>query len=434
MGHKKKGISQGIGAAFQVVGKLLGGGAAKEAHLQDGFSKIAPVPQTGMNPCRSEELEAQESVSVAPGIEESFVTNDLPSVSQPTAEENASSAAVEEEPSSDPDVGVACEESLMYEGRGSDNDASRQDDSAPEIPALNYEFSNDCRNLLMRQCRQAADNCADALHSREISDQTPAQISGEAQPFLFDIVNCRVSDFSGSGASTQMPIFCCMDDKEPCLCHPHGIYTQTLVDCYELFHDEREETRHLRHSILRRSLDVIIGSTMPAVGCHFMCLIPDIVDEFDRVFREQLNYGGTPLFQVPRSIALAYTLQEEGWALPDEFLCLDYDGEDFFAIKLCNVADKNGDNIFIRMGREKVPGEHLSSRELSNEYLRQYQKKHGLRFSESAVSNLVNTKRLQHLLFEKTRYLLFDNDGVLTPLYADTEILDGKIMFFDKVH
>ena len=107
MGHKKKGISQGIGAAFQVVGKLLGGGAAKEAHLQDGFSKIAPVPQTGMNPCRSEELEAQESVSVAPGIEESFVTNDLPSVSQPTAEENASSAAVEEEPSSDPAVGVA---------------------------------------------------------------------------------------------------------------------------------------------------------------------------------------------------------------------------------------------------------------------------------------------------------------------------------------
>lgn len=431
MGHKKKGISQGIGAAFQVVGKLLGGGATKEAHLQDGFSKIAPVPQTGMNPCRSEELEAQESVSVAPGIEESFVTNDLPSVSQPTAEENASSAAVEEEPSSDPDVGVACEESLMYEGRGSDNDASRQDDSAPEISALNYEFSNDCRNLLMRQCRQAADNCADALHSREISDQTPAQISGEAQPFLFDIVNCRVSDFSGSGASTQMPIFCCMDDKEPCLCHPHGIYTQTLVDCYELFHDEREETRHLRHSILRRSLDVIIGSTMPAVGCHFMCLIPDIVDEFDRVFREQLNYGGTPLFQVPRSIALAYTLQEEGWALPDEFLCLDYDGEDFFAIKLCNVADKNGDNIFIRMGREKVPGEHLSSRELSNEYLRQYQKKHGLRFSESAVSNLVNTKRLQHLLFEKTRYLLFDNDGVLTPLYADTEILDG---IADKIY
>ena len=131
---------------------------------------------------------------------------------------------------------------------------------------------------------------------------------------------------------------------------------------------------------------------MPAAGCRFMCLMPDIVDDFDQVFRAQLNYSGAPLFQVPRSIALAYTLQAEGWSLPDEFLCLDYDGEDFFAIKLCKVMDENGDHIFIRMGREKLPGKHHpSTRELSIEYLHQYQEKYGLHLSENAVSNLVNT-------------------------------------------
>ena len=123
-------------------------------------------------------------------------------------------------------------------------------------------------------------------------------------------------------------------------------------------------------------------------------------------------------------VLVAYTLQAEGWSLPDEFLCLDYDGEDFFAIKLCKVMDENGDHIFIRMGREKLPGKHHpSTRELSIEYLHQYQEKYGLHLSENAVSNLVNTKRLQHLLFDQSRYLLLDNDGKVTPLYADTEIL-----------
>lgn len=424
MGHKNNDLPKGIGAALQSVSKLLGVGTAKERHLQNNSSKDASSLPCDVYKCQSEEFEAQDSMSVTPNIEEPSVANDVPSSFQTVAEEHTSPATTKEETPSYKDMVVANEGTPINDGEVTDNNTSDQGDLSPELPTLNYEFSNDCRSLLIQQCKQAADNCADTLRKRESPNQALAQICDEAQPFLFDVVNCRVSDFSGLGTSTQMPVFCCMDDKEPSLCNPHGVYTQMLVDCYELFHDDREETRHLRHSILRRSLEEVIGPALPATGCRFMCLMPDIVDDFDQVFRAQLNYSGTPLFQVPRSIALAYTLQAEGWPLPDEFLCLDYDGEDFFAIKLCNVMDENGDRIFIRMGREKLPGKHPSTRELSIEYLHQYQEKYGLQLSKDAVSNLVNTKRLQHLLFEQSGYLLLDNDGVVIPLYADKEIVD----------
>lgn len=424
MDPKHNDITRGIGAALQSVSKLFGGATARERRLQNNLPKVAPALPSDVDKCQSGEFEAQKSMAVAPHIEEPSDVNDLSSSFQTVTEEHTSPATVEEETPNCIDM-VVSGGIQINEDVSSSCDTSGHADLDPELPTSNYEFSNDCRSLLIQQCKQVAENCANVLQKREPSHHEPIRNGDKAQAFLFDVVNCRVSDLSGSGTSTQMPVFCCMDDKEPSLCNPHGIYLQMLVDCYELFQDEREETRHLRHSILRRSLEEVIGPILPADGCRFMCLIPDIVDDFDQVFRAQLNYCGTPLFQVPRSIALAYTLQAEGWSLPGEFLCLDYDGEDFFAIKLCNVMDENNDHIFVRMGREKLLGKHPSTRELSIEYLRQYQKKHRLHLSENTVSNLVNTKLLQHLLYEQSRFLLVDNDGVVTPLYVDTEILEG---------
>ena len=435
MGHKENNLPKEIGAALQSVSKLFGGATAKGRYPQNNLSNSTDIPPADTEKCQSSEFEAKESMAVSPGNKESDAANDLPFSSfQTSAEEHASPAAVGEGIASYDDSVADNENPQIEVDVASDNSASGQDDLTPVVPTSNYEASTDCRSMLIQQCKQATDNCGHVFQKRK-SIQVAAQLSNETQPFLFDVVNCRVSDFSGSGTSTPMPIFCCMDDKEPSLCCPHGIYRKPLVDCYELFHDDRKETRHLRHSILRRSLEEVVGSALPASGCRFMCLIPDIVDDFDRVFRAQLNYRGAPLFQVPRSIALAYTLQAENWALPEEFLCLDYDGEDFFAIKICNVTDENNDHIFIRMGREKLPGNHPSTRELSLEYLYQYQEKYGLHLSETAVSNLINTKLLQHLLFDQSQHLLLDNDGVVIPLYVDTEILDqiSKRIYDDMI-
>ena len=421
MSPKDNALNKGVGVALQSVSKFFKGTTAKKDSIQDNMPVVAPALLGNDDKCQTGEFRVHKSMEGIPKIEGPSMTNDSPS-SQSAADEGHASPVTAKEETIDVDIAEGVQ---INEDETSGSNTTGQDDQDQEDTTLNYEFSDDCRSLLILKCKQAADHCVDALRKREPSDQAPNQNGVHTQPFLFDVVNCRVSDFSGSGNSAQMPVFCCMDDKEPSLCNPHGIYSQMLVDCYELFQDDRKETRYLRSSILRRSLEEVIGSSLPAAGCRFMCLIPDIVDDFDQVFRAQLNYGGTPLFQVPRSIALAYTLEAEGWPLPDEFLCIDYDGEDFFAIKLCNVMDDDGDHIFVRMGREKLPGDHPSTRDLSIEYLHQYQEKYGLHLSKKTVSNLVNTKLLQHHLFEQSKFLLLDNDGVLTPLYVDTEILDG---------
>ena len=427
MGHKLNDFSKEIGSAFLSAGKLFGAASlfkSKQIIPEDKDRRSTSVQSIYKDESQNEVLTSQTSLedtldTGGQSLEESLSCLEQKLVEERTPDSSAvnTTLAYDSEPldsveDKSDEIPFADDSTLPYE-----NELLIE-------PVLNYEISDDCRSRLLEQCKLATRNGIDLLPKRIHTESENIILCTEEKPFLFDIVNCRVSDFSCAGTSKKMPIYACMDDKEPSLCHQHGIYTQTLVDSYELFHDDREETRHLRHSILRRSLEEIIGSSMPVNGCRFMCLMPDVVDDFDQVFRAQLNYKGTPLFQVPRSIALAYTLQAEGWSLPDVFLCLDYDGEDFFAIKICNVPDEDGDHIFIRMGREKLDGNHPSTRELSLDYLRRYQDKYGLALSEDAISNLVNTKRLQHLLFEGSQYLLLDNNGTVAPIYADAEILD----------
>ena len=432
MGHKLNDFSKGIGSTFWPVGKLFETFPtfrSKEKRPKTADHEGTVAQPVGKDGSQDELLTAEvPQEDIRDTGERSPKDGACLAQDLTDNEENAPRSPNESKMPSGDSGSIMCEQERSDEA--SCSGGSVPPDRKEELltgPTINYEVSDDCRRRLLEQCGQAVRSCRDLLPKRMEPEhaglEDPPACTG-AKPFLFDIVNCRVSDFSGSGASRQMPVYACMDDKEPSLCHQHGIYTQTLVDSYELFHDNRKETHHFRHSILRRSLEEVIGGAMPADGCHFMCLMPDIVDDFDQVFRAQLNYKGTPLFQVPRSIALAYTLQAEGWSLPEDFLCLDYDGEDFFAIKIRNVLDEDGEHIFIRMGREKVEGEHPSTQSLSLDYLSRYQKKYGSVLSEGAISNLVNTRRLQHLLFENSPYLLLDNSGTVASIHADTEILN----------
>ena len=144
------------------------------------------------------------------------------------------------------------------------------------------------------------------------------------------------------------------------------------MSCYELFCENGPH--HLRESILRRSTCEAIGGAVLESEQRLMYLMPDIVDDFDSVFRSQLSYQGKPLFQVPRSIALACFPRLSKEHVPQEFLCLDYDGEEFYAIRICGIRPGSGGQIFVRMGREKFERKYPSYRTLAREYLNSYQK------------------------------------------------------------
>ena len=280
----------------------------------------------------------------------------------------------------------------------------------------------DYRSELLTWCAEAA--------KRGISEMNFPRREGpqrkKCSSLLFDLLNGEVSPFDGSGEAAPMPLYVLASGKT-FRCSPQGLYREPLVGCYEYFCEEnREETEYLRQSILYDSIrDCATGEDVHP-GFGLMCLTPDTADAFDRSFRSQLEYQGALLFQVPRSIALAYTLRSQGRKLRSEFLCVDYDGEEAHAIRIRETEGDggNGERLFVRMGRERISEGHLSYRKLAKEYLRLYQKKYRQTLTPEAVSNLVDTKLLQRLLQNPEEQILVSSGEDVASIRPDKEILE----------
>ena len=274
------------------------------------------------------------------------------------------------------------------------------------------------QHLFLEQCLDAASWGAKLIPEKREEQPPPGEDSSGTCPFLFDIINCRVSGLEGSGESEAMPVYLAEEGMMRCN-HSRGVYSGPQVSCYELFCEKRE--KGVRQQVLSMSIRDVVGGRLPAPGHRFMCLMPDMADDFDQTFRNQLNCQGTVLFPVPRSVALAYTLQEQEGEVPPEFLCLEYDDEAFWAVKVCKIEGENG--FLVRMGRENVEGTHLSYRALANCYLDRYQKKYKIELTKQARSNLIDTKALQQLMFDQNVPLLIDNGGKVLAVRQDEDIL-----------
>lgn len=278
----------------------------------------------------------------------------------------------------------------------------------------------DLRKAFLSRCAEAACQGAEAVNCPR-TEEAAAELSGS---LLVDAVNCCASPFDGEGRFFPLPVYVCVPGARPVRRRRDGVYREALVSCYELFCDEnRKETEHLRQSILRESLQDVPGGRSLSRGYGLMCLIPDVADDFDRVFRSQLCCGDAPLFRVPRSIALAYALQAGKKEVPGEFLCVDYDGEEACAIKIWKAGEEDGP-VFVRMGREKLSGKNLSYRRLAEEYLLRYQRKNRLTLTPEAVRNLVDTKLLQHLLQNPEEPVLVGSGEDAAAVRSDPLILD----------
>lgn len=295
----------------------------------------------------------------------------------------------------------------------------------PSIEADRGRPEEDFRRTFLAQCAEAAQQGVENMRCPMREEAAPAGAgAAEAGSLLFDIINCCFSPFDGTGSAVPMPLYVSFSGSRPVPCRRQGMYREPLVSCYELFCDEsREETGRLQQSILHLSIQDAAGGRAVKPGFGLMCLMPDVVDDFNHVFRTQLSCQGLPLFQVPRSIALAYTLRAQGREIPREFLCIDYDGEECCAIKIREIEGEDGP-VFVRMGRENLSGEHLSYRKLAEEYLWRYQRKYQLTLTPEAVSNLLDTKLLQRLVHSPAHPILTDNGGTALSIQADQRILE----------
>lgn len=276
----------------------------------------------------------------------------------------------------------------------------------------------------IQTCQTFGDQCIGNMMDTHVSFEEDSDNDSEV-PFLFDLGNCRFSHMLSMYRGLSMPLYFYKMGRL-IKCNKNGFYQEHLLSPYMLligntFDGQNEILRHgIEDSIQRHAVQT--------AGADLMCLMPDVLDDFHHALRDQLIWKGTRLFPVPRSIALAYSVYRQcllnNQRMSEDFLCLDYDGEELTAIKITRAKDKNGNTYFIRWGQQRIEGEHPSYRSLAEEYIKCYKDKYHVPLTQAMKDELINTKLLQQLLLtDGSTPILLANEGCPIDLWPDLDIV-----------
>lgn len=380
-----------------------------ESSVHEAVLPLSESPSEGKDPLHQEiRSEGEMAVEPVPGAK----SREESSGNEPIDEENGISKDKGEHSETSIEIGSAEKEDILSES----GDADVISETAEVLPAAKETY----KSVYFKECGNFAGACVERFASqRVIYDDRIAQIN-----HIFDIMNtCYVDEETGE--IHPFPSYH-IADKKLIKCRFNGIYREPLHTAYDVF---LSGANQFNDEIIRRSIrDCLDRGAVLSNEMDALCLMPDIVDDFSHVFRNQLEIGTTRMFRVPRSIALAYAVQPldsgEIDSYPDEFLCLDYDGEELIAIKIRRERDENDIPVFVRMGRFPLEGSHLSYRALAEEYMNQYQKKYSVPLTDKMKSDLINTKLLQQMLLspENRPINLADKDMVVD-IWRDDDIL-----------
>ncbi len=306
-------------------------------------------------------------------------------------------------------------------------DDSLQGEEAASLHAISEEQTEKVlswKAQYVQVCRDFGMGCANHVpnapaFSAESSD------NDSPLPFLFDLANCRFSHMQSAYSSCPMPLYFYSKGRLV-KCNKNGFYQKPLRSPYMLLTGEDFDGQNeILHHAIEDSVD---HQAVQSAEEGLMCLMPDVLDDFHHALRDQLNWKGTRLFPVPRSIALAYVAYGQSLMckqqMPKEFLCLDYDGEEMSAIKITSNKDKDGSTYFIRWGQQRMEGQHPSYRSLAKAYVKCYKDKYHVPLTQAMENELINTKLLQQLLLtDGSVPVLMANDQSPIDLWPDWNIV-----------
>lgn len=307
---------------------------------------------------------------------------------------------------------------------GSIATSEQSEEEIQEEQLLQGQPNINFRKIFVHECIEFARACAEYIPENRIKKE-----NSKGESYLFDLMNVCYSQMDETYVMRPMPTYIAPGGKL-IKCREDGIYADKLITAYEPFLNNAAE---YQNEVIRRSLnDSVERRSSAFTSMQLLCLMPDVVDDFSSFFRNQLEVNGQRVFQIPRSIALAYAAQQvslsQGIQLPKEFLCLDYDGEEFIAIKIRQETDKSGDTIFVRMGRYPIQEHHPVYKTLALSYLTEYKKKYNVPFTKKMTHDLVDTKKLQHLLLSTENRPAIVTDGETSiDVWIDNEILESLL-------
>lgn len=153
------------------------------------------------------------------------------------------------------------------------------------------------------------------------------------------------------------------------------------------------------------------------------CLIPDVLDDFHREIRRQINYRGKRLFIVPKSVSLLMAELADGVLVEGKtYYVIDFDGNEVSVTCLETQWNEDFEEpTIIRRGLCRLNGEYPGYTEISKKYLIEYRKKHGANLDDELIERLSQTKFLCRHFRDKKEELIA-NGACYIQLIFDEEI------------
>ena len=143
------------------------------------------------------------------------------------------------------------------------------------------------------------------------------------------------------------------------------------------------------------------------------CLLPDLLDDFNKEIKSQINYNGKKLFTIPKSVALLFALLTKKRILANrEYYVIDYDGDEVSVTCLVTREDESDGSVrIVRKGLHRTYQDYINYSKLSNLYIENYCKKYNVLLSDSQKKNIVESKAVLRLCESKEPILISNNDG-----------------------
>lgn len=165
------------------------------------------------------------------------------------------------------------------------------------------------------------------------------------------------------------------------------------------------------------------------------CLLPDLLDDFNKEIKSQINYNGKKLFTIPKSVALLFSLVKKKRLLANrEYYVVDYDGDELSVTCLFTREDEYKNIRIVRKGLHRTNYSYLNYTEIAKLYLEKYCKKYNVLLSEIQLKNIVESKAILRLCESKEPILISNADGYCSIKYDAIIYQQLKEEYFNDLH
>lgn len=148
------------------------------------------------------------------------------------------------------------------------------------------------------------------------------------------------------------------------------------------------------------------------------CLLPDLLDDFNKEIKSQINYNGKKLFTIPKSVALLFSLlKKKRISANREYYVVDYDGDELSVTCLFTREDENRNIRIVRKGLHRTNYKYLNYTDISKTYLEKYCKKYNIELNDAQKKNIAESKTILRLCEAKEPILISNVDGYCSIKY-----------------